>query len=101
MAYGHVKSDPAAWASALANLRTLQAANLPLSCGSRAAGGSDDGDLLAAAEEAVLELPAPTFSAVIEKLLLLWEFQLWDDSPDACHRQMVIGDLRRLAFFQT
>ena len=99
MAAGFVTADPAAWASALGNLRTLQAADLPPSRGSQATGGPDATDLLAAAEEAVLELPAPDLSAVIEKLLLLWNFQLWDDGPDACHRQMVIGDLHRLAFF--
>lgn len=100
MAYGHVTSDPAAWASALTNLRTLQSADLSPSRGSQATGGPDAADLLAAAEVAVLDLHAPTITAVIEKLSLLWEVELWDDSEEARHRQMVIGDLRRLAFFQ-
>ena len=100
MAYGFVTADPAAWASALSNLGTLQAADLPPSRGPQATDGRDATDLLAAAEVAVLDLPAPTLSAVIDKLTILWKSELWDDSPDADHRQMVIGDLRRLAFFQ-
>lgn len=98
MADSHDTSYATAWASALANLCALQAADLPRSRGAQYPGSPNATDLLAAAEEAVLELPAPDLSAVIDKLLLLWEIQLWDDSPDACHRQMVIGDLHRLAF---
>lgn len=100
MATGFVTANPAAWASALRNLRTLQAADLPRSRGSQAAGGLDATDLLASAEEAVLELHAPTLSAVIDKLSLLWEFKLEGDCQNARHRRLVIGDLRRLAFSQ-
>ena len=98
MAYGFVTSDPAAFSSAHANLRTLQAADLPLSRGSQATDGPDATDLLAAAEVAVLDLHAPTIAAVIDKLMLLWEFKLEGDSEDARHRRLVIGDLCRLNF---
>ena len=99
MAYGHVNADPAAFASALANLRTLQTADLPPSRDPQATDGPDATDLLAAAEVALLDLHAPTISAVIEKLTILWEPKLWDDTADADHRRGVIGDLRRLAFY--
>ena len=57
-------------------------------------------DLLAAAEVAVLDLQAPTIPAVIEKLSLLWEFELDGGEEESRHRRLVIGDLRRLAFSQ-
>ena len=99
MATGTVTADPAAWATALANLRTLQSADLlpPGTPGDifRSAGAD-----LAAAEVAVLDLHAPTISAVIDKLAMIWEFKLDGDSEEAHHRRLVIGDLRRLAFFQ-
>lgn len=97
MAYGFHTADPAAWAIALANLRTLQASNALPPGSPRSVVLSADADL-AAAEVAVLDLHAPTISAVINKLTILWGPELWDDSPDAGHRQMVIGDLHRLAF---
>ena len=99
MAYGHVTADPAAFATALANLRNLQTADLPQSRGTEFPGSPDATDILAAAEEAVLDLHAPTFSAVIEKLTILWQPEMWDDSEEARHRLMVIGDLRRLSFY--
>ena len=98
MAYGYVNADPAAWASALANLRTLQASNALPPGSPRSVVLSADADL-ATAEIAVLDLHAPTLSAVIDKLTILWGPELWDDSQEAGHRQMVIGDLNRLAFF--
>ena len=101
MADRHNTSDAAAFASALANLRSLQAADLRLSRGSQFPDSPDATDLLAAAEEAVLDLPAPDLSAVIQKLSLLWEFKLDGGDEESRHRQLVIGDLRRLAFFQT
>lgn len=100
MATEFATADSAAWASALANLRTLQSAALPPSCGPQAKGGPDATDLLAAAEVAVLDLHAPTISAVIDKLALIWEFKLDGDDQETHHRRLVIGDLRRLAFFQ-
>ena len=99
MADGHVTSYPAAWASALSYLRTLQAADLSPPRGCDATAGPVATDLMAAAEVAVLDIHAPTISAVIEKLAILWKSELWDDTPDADHRRMVIGDLRRLAFY--
>lgn len=98
MAYGFVTADPAAFASALANLRTLQAADLPLSRGPQATGGPDATDLLAAAEVALLDLHAPTISAVIDKLSLLWEFKLEGGDEESHHRRLVMGDLCRLNF---
>ena len=101
MADGHVTAESRAFASALANLRTLQAADLPpLSRGSQFPDSPDATDLLADAEGAMLELPAPDLSAVIQKLLMIWQFQLEGDDPETQHRQLVIGDLQRLAFFQ-
>lgn len=98
MADRHNTSDAAAFASALANLRALQTADLPLSRGSQFPDSPDATDLLAAAEEAVLDLPAPDLSAVIQKLSLLWACELEGDDPETEHRQLVMGDLRRLAF---
>ena len=100
MADRHNTSDAAAFASALANLRALQTADLPLSRGSQFPDSPDATDLLADAEGAMLELPAPDLSAVIQKLLMIWQFQLEGDDPETQHRQLVIGDLQRLAFFQ-
>ena len=98
MADRHNTSDAAAFASALANLRALQTADLPLSRGSQFSDSPDATDLLAAAEEAVLDLPAPTIAAVIQKLSLLWEFRLEGGDEESRHRRLVIGDLQRLAF---
>ena len=98
MATGFVTADPAAWTSALANLRTLQTADLPPSRGPQATDGPDATDLLAAAEVAVLDLHAPTISAVIDKLAMIWEFQLDGDDQESRHRQLVMGDLCRLNF---
>lgn len=100
MAYGFVTADSAAFATALADLRALQAADLPPPGSSPDVIRSADADL-AAAEIALLDLHAPTFSAVIDKLMILWQPELWEgDDPETCHRQMVIGDLRRLAVSQ-
>ena len=98
MADRHNTIDAAAFASALANLRALQTADLPLSRGSQFPDSPDATDLLAAAEEVMLDLPAPDLSAVIQKLSLLWEVELWDDSEEARHRRLLLGDLQRLAF---
>ena len=98
MATQFLTADSAAWATALANLSTLKAADLPLSRSSEYPGSPDATDLLAAAEVAVLDLHAPTISAVIDKLAMIWEFQLEGDSEDARHRRLVIGDLCRLNF---
>ena len=101
MADSHDTSYATAWASALANLCALQAADLPRSRGAQYPGSPNATDLLAAAEEAVLELPAPDLSAVIHKLLMLWQCMLEGEDPETHYRRLVIGDLRRLAFSQT
>lgn len=98
MAADLATAEATAWASALANLRALQAADLPPPGSSPHVVRSADADL-AAAEVALLDLPAQTLSAVIDKLAMIWEFQLDGDGEDARHRRLVLGDLRRLAFY--
>jgi len=96
MACGLVNADPTAWASALGHLRTLQTADV-LPAGTPGDIFRSAGTDLAAAEVAVLDLHAPTLSAVIDKLAMIWEFLLEGDSEEAHHRRLVMSDLCRLS----
>lgn len=96
MATGTVTANPAAWATALANLRTLQTADL-LPAGTPGDIFRSAATDLAAAEVAVLDLHAPTLSAVIHKLAMIWEFKLEGDCQEAHHRRLVMSDLCRLS----
>ena len=97
MAYGFVTADPAAWASALAEYRTALG---PYAASSDLTDPTCDDafDTLEAAKEAVLDQHAPDLFAVIHKLEILWEGQLWEGTPECTHRLMVLGDLRRLDY---
>ena len=98
MAYGFVTADPTAWATALSEYHTAQAAFNSLPDGSERCAVASDG--LIKAEAAVLDLHSPDLSAVIEKLRILWDEELGADTPESDHRRMVIGDLSRISFLQ-
>ena len=49
-------------------------------------------------QQELLRLPAPSISAVIQKLHLIFGEDLLEETEDASERQRVIGDLRRLDF---
>ena len=49
-------------------------------------------------EQALLRLPAPNISAVIEKLRIIWSEDLVEQTEGASEKRRVIGDLRRLDF---
>ena len=101
MAYGHVTADSAAWATALAQYQTAHAAFTSLPDCSERSAIDDVSDDLIKAETAVLDLHSPDLAAVIKKLEILWdEEELFADTSAAGHRQMVIGDLHRIAFQQ-
>jgi hypothetical protein len=47
-------------------------------------------------QEALLDMAAPDINAVIEKLLILWEEDVWAETADGGRKATIIGDLRRL-----
>lgn len=53
-------------------------------------------DRLFEAEEAVLAQPAPDTFAVIEKLRIIWDDELFSECDNGPYKRGVIGDLMRL-----
>lgn len=47
-------------------------------------------------EEDVLDTPAPSFSAVVNKLYLLWDAQLMSIDPETEAKRLILEDLERL-----
>jgi hypothetical protein len=93
-------ADPVAWRAALLNFKAAQV-------DFRSLKDADDVPAAAAtclrysdAERALLALAAPDINAVIEKLFVLFDSELWEETEDACHKQRVIGDLRRIEILQ-
>lgn len=90
-----IKADPLAWELAMLQLKAAKAncdaIEMP----------RDDAILDATldryyeAEEALLDLPAPSIEAVISKLMLIWADEIPSEAHDAHQKRMVIGDLRR------
>ena len=97
---GFSKADPAAWASALSKCRTSKAAFMALPDGSDLSEFETLSDAMIKAETALLGLPSPDLAAVIEKLQVIWDDVMLDETEQGSHRQRVIGDLNRFRFAQ-
>ncbi|QVM85251.1 hypothetical protein [Novosphingobium decolorationis] len=54
-------------------------------------------DRLAAAEDALVDLPAPNIAGVLRKLELLWEQQLHGQDRTSVQKLTILDDLQRLA----
>lgn len=93
MTNGYVTADPAAWASALEDLRNAtETQRDPLSA-SEACLASDR---FVDAQERVLDLNAPDILGVIKKLDIIWEADLRQENQEAEWKMGVLGDLWRL-----
>ena len=91
------RASPATWQEDLAAFRAAKAA---LDAHDHKTHPDDTNtlfDTCALAEEKVLAQPAPDIDAVAEKLLILWDEDVWSELPEGEQFRGIIGDLRRLA----
>ena len=97
MAMNALNTENAIWTTAQNNLRVANlawtAVDLEDNCPAREAIAKT----LDEARVSLFSAPAPTISAVIEKLSLWWGEALWDESYESHQNRIVIGDLRRIA----
>jgi len=89
MTDGYIKADPTAWARAVNELKVARDTVDERS--------SKMGLVrVRRAEQALLNLAAPDLSAVAEKLMIVWQYEIWDETAEGRQLQMIVGDLRRL-----
>lgn len=50
------------------------------------------------AEDKVLAQRAPDIDAVADKLMILWDEDVWSENEEGTQMRIIIGDLRRLAW---
>ena len=93
-------ADPAAWKAALLNFKAAQIDFRALKDDDAAASATATIMWHSDAERALLALAAPDINAVIEKLFVLFDSELWEETEDAGHKQKIIGDLRRIEILQ-
>ncbi len=98
---GLTTADPAAWKAALLEFKAAQLEFRSLKDNDDAAAVTATIIRHSDAERALLALAAPDINAVIEKLFVLFDSELWEETEDACHKQKVIGDLRRVEILRS
>jgi hypothetical protein len=92
---GYVKADAVAWEQALADYEALL-----LERENAASRSEVELDVLyesiAVAEEKVLAQWAPNAEALIEKLKIIWDDELWSEIDNGAGKRLVLDDVRRL-----
>ena len=92
---GYLKADRAAWERDLARYKSLLAENeASVELTQQEAWAMDE--LIGLSEAKLLAQPAPDAEAVIEKLTIIWDDELWSEIDNGAGKRTVIGDLRRL-----
>ena len=95
MSDGYLKADPAAWKKDLADYRALLLEN-EQSVGLSVQEEWALDERIRLAEEKLLAQPAPNAEAVVQKLTIIWDDELWSEVDNGPGKQTVIGDIRRL-----
>ena len=92
------KADPAAWKQAFLAYKSANERLENLEMPRDNSILDSVSDCFYEAEEALMALPAPNLTAVIDKLLIMWELELQYDQTESAQKRMVVLDLRRLQF---
>ena len=96
MCEGYLKADPAAWKKDLEDYRALLAENeASIELTDAEAWAMDE--RIGFAEAKLLAQPAPNAEAVVEKLTIIFDDELWSEIDNGEGKRTVIGDIFRLA----